>query len=95
MRPPLRPQKVGNIIHNLNIDPKNIFRVGDWGVNIDPDDPYKGYKLHLHGNGWFGVFNHYFGVGIKPILVCTGCLEEIPASTYNTLTAANRLWHKE
>ena len=95
MNPPMTPQKVGNSIHDLNIDPANIYRLGDWGVNIDLNEPYRGYKLHLHWNGWYGVFNHYFGMGIEPILICSGCKEEIPASTFNTLKAAHRLWHKE
>jgi len=87
MTPPMSPQIVsehGCYYLKLN----DIYRYTDWGIDLT-----RGSKLHSHGQNDFGVYHHYFGIGIKPILICSYCEERIPNSILDVLLSAYKLWN--
>lgn len=94
-KPTISPQKVGNSIHDLQVDLENIYKYKNWGININPLLPHTAFKFHFHYGGIYGVFNHYYGIGKNPDLICSYCEDQIPVEIYEHLIAMNRLWTKE
>jgi len=86
--PPMTAHRLG--VRGVLDKQRNLYHSQNWGVDCDD-----GRKFHVHNNQYFGVYNHYFGMGIQPTLICSLCLQRIPDTILIVLRAARKLWTRE